>query len=103
MLPLYKPERYDPSHYELHRRYIRAGGKLYTPRFRGIPNSKTDLIGSEAVLATDLLGMNDRWPEANSQERGKILEETATFTKGLIWFFANDEAVPVGQVHTLTD
>ncbi|PCH08108.1 Hypothetical protein PENO1_002460 [Penicillium occitanis (nom. inval.)] len=93
-LPLYKPLGYDPAHYELHRRYLRAGGKLYTPRLKGIPKNKTDLIGSEAVLATDLLGMNDDWPKASSQERQRILEETATFTKGLIWFFANDESVP---------
>lgn len=94
-LPIYKPDGYDPSYYELHRRYLQAGGKLYTPRFRGIPNRKTDLIGSEAVLATDLLGMNDDWPSANAKNRQKILDETATFTKGLIWFFANDESVPV--------
>ncbi|KAL3484023.1 FAD dependent oxidoreductase-domain-containing protein [Aspergillus germanicus] len=92
--PLVKPERYDASHYELHRRYIQAGGKLYTPRLRGVPNRKTDLIGSEAVLATDLLGMNDDWPTASRERRREILEETKTFTMGLFWFFANDEAVP---------
>lgn len=94
-LPIYKPDGYDPSHYELHRRYLQAGGKLYTPRLKGIPNRKTDLIGSEAVLATDLLGMNDDWPTANAEGRRRVLQETATFTKGLIWFFANDESVPV--------
>ncbi|KAL3450454.1 FAD dependent oxidoreductase-domain-containing protein [Aspergillus insuetus] len=92
--PLEKPEGYDASHYELHRRYIQAGGKLYTPRLRGVPNRKTDLIGSEAVLATDLLGMNDDWPTASRERRRKILEETKRFTMGLVWFFANDEAVP---------
>lgn len=96
-LPLYKPKGYDPSHYELHRRYLQAGGKLYTPRLRGVPNRKTDLIGSEAALATDLLGMNDEWPTADAKGRQKILEETTTFTKGLLWFFANDESVPVSS------
>lgn len=82
---------------------------MYTPRIKGIPNRKTDLIGSEAVLCTDLLGMNDGWPTADAEDRQKILDETATFTQGLIWFFANDEAVPVGalsfifyQRHNLT-
>jgi hypothetical protein len=97
-LTLQKPERYDKTHYELHRRYIQAGGKLYSPRFRGIPNRKTDLIGSEGVLATDLLGMNDDWPTASRARRQEILEETTRFTQGLIWFFANDEAVPVGHL-----
>ncbi|KAJ0416379.1 FAD dependent oxidoreductase-domain-containing protein [Aspergillus carlsbadensis] len=92
--PLEKPDGYDASHYELHRRYIQAGGKLYMPRLRGVPNRKTDLIGSEAVLATDLLGMNDDWPTASRARRGEIIEETKRFTIGLLWFFANDEAVP---------
>lgn len=96
-IPIYKPDGYNPSHYELHRRYLQAGGKLYTPRLKGIPNRKTDLIGSEAVLATDLLGMNDDWPAAGSEGRQKILDETAAFTKGLIWFFANDPTVPVSH------
>ncbi|KAL4882209.1 FAD dependent oxidoreductase-domain-containing protein [Aspergillus karnatakaensis] len=93
-IPITKPEGYDASHYELHRRYIQAGGKLYTPRLRGVPNRKTDLIGSEGVLATDLLGMNDDWPMASRTRREEILKKAARFTKGLIWFFANDEAVP---------
>ncbi|KAJ5106873.1 hypothetical protein N7456_003548 [Penicillium angulare] len=93
-LPIYKPEGYNSSHYDLHRRYLKAGGKMYTPRLKGIPTRKTDLIGSEAVMCTDLIGMNDDWPTADSAGRQKILEETATFTKGLIWFFANDESVP---------
>lgn len=97
-LPIYKPEGYDPSKYNLHRRYLKAGGKMYTPRLKGIPNRKTDLIGSEAVLCTDLIGMNDDWPTADSEGRQKILDETATFTQGLIWFFANDESVPVSVI-----
>lgn len=67
---------------------------MYKPTIK-IPNRKTDLIGSEAPLATDLLGMNDDWPVASYARRREILEETTTFTKGLMWFFANDEAVPV--------
>ncbi|KAF3013742.1 hypothetical protein E8E14_007580 [Neopestalotiopsis sp. 37M] len=92
-LPLYKPEGYDPTHYELHRRYVRAGGTLYTPRKR-LPGGKTDLIGSEAPLSTDLLGMNDDWATGTQDERQKILEETALFTKGLMYFFANDDCLP---------
>ncbi|KAI4602588.1 hypothetical protein KJ359_007804 [Pestalotiopsis sp. 9143b] len=92
-LPLYKPEGYDPTHYELHRRYIKAGGTLYTPRKR-LPGAKTDLIGSEAPLATDLLGMNDKWATGTHDERQKILDDTALFTKGLLYFFANDDCLP---------
>lgn len=95
LVPFTRPEGYDESHYELHRRFLRAGGDLYYPRKR-LPNGKTDLIGSEGALSTDLLGMNDSWPVASYEERKRILADTARFTKGLMYFFATDEAVPVG-------
>ncbi|KAH7176432.1 FAD dependent oxidoreductase-domain-containing protein [Dactylonectria macrodidyma] len=92
-VPFSKPEGYDPAHYELHRRYFSAGGEFYMPRKR-LPGDKTDLIGSEGALSTDLLGMNDEWPVASRQQRKAILQETARFTKGLLWFISTDPGVP---------
>ncbi|CAK7229801.1 hypothetical protein SBRCBS47491_007372 [Sporothrix bragantina] len=88
-----QPAGYVPERYELHRRFLRAGGFMYAPTIK-VPRCKTDLIGSEAPLATDLLGLNDEWPTATYARRAEILEEATTFTQGLLWFFANDEAVP---------
>lgn len=93
-VPFTKPDGYDPSHYELHRRYFAAGGEFYMPRKR-LPGEKTDLIGSEGALSTDLLGMNDEWPVASRKRRKEILDETARFTKGLLWFISTDPAVSV--------
>ncbi|OHE95866.1 xanthan lyase [Colletotrichum orchidophilum] len=93
-VPFTKPAGYDPAHYELHRRFIGAGGEMYTPQKR-VPGGKTDLIGSEGALSTDLLGRNDEWPVASVERRKEILEDTARFTKGLFWFLATDEAVPI--------
>lgn len=93
-LPIYKPEGYNPAQYELHRRYAVSGGALYTPKKR-LPRGKTDLIGSEAPLATDLIGMNDEWATGTPAARQRILEDTAQFTKGLFWFFKTDEILPV--------
>lgn len=92
-VPFTEPEGYDPAHYELHRRFFRANGDFYMPRKR-LPGGKTDLIGSEGALSTDLLGMNDGWPTADRAGRRAILEDTARFTKGLLWFIATDPAVP---------
>jgi len=92
-IPFTKPNGYDPTHYELHRRYLKAGGAFYMPNKR-IPGGKTDLIGSEGALSTDLLGMNDDWPTATYADRAKILHDTATFTKGLLYFIATDPEVP---------
>lgn len=102
LVPFTKPDGYDPAHFELHRRFAKAGGEFYTPSKR-LPGGKTDLIGSEGALATDLLGMNDGWPVADYQGRKKILEDTKRFTKGFIWFLATDEAVPVSWKSALHD
>lgn len=96
-VPFTEPEGYDPAHYELHRRFIKAGGEFYYPRKR-LPGGKTDLIGSEGALSTDLLGMNDEWPVASYEGRRQILKETATFTKGLLWFISTDPDVPVSGI-----
>lgn len=96
-IPLTEPKGYDPAHFELHRRFARAGGEFYTPKKR-LPGGKTDLIGSEGALSTDLLGMNDEWPVASYEGRKRILEETARFTKGFLRFLATDEAVPVRPI-----
>ncbi|KAG6358546.1 hypothetical protein INS49_012063 [Diaporthe citri] len=93
LVPFTKPDGYDPAHFELHRRFSTAGGEFYNPSKR-LPGGKTDLIGSEGALSTDLLGMNDQWSVADYQGRQKILEDTKNFTKGFLWFLATDEAVP---------
>lgn len=100
LVPLTEPEGYDPACFELHRRFAKAGGEFYLPNKR-LPGGKTDLIGSEGALSTDLLGMNDEWPVADHKGRKKILEDTKRFTKGFIWFLATDEAVPVSQIPLL--
>lgn len=96
-VPFSEPEGYDSTHYELHRRFFAAGGEFYMPRKR-LPGGKTDLIGSEGALSTDLLGMNDDWPVATRSQRETILKETSTFTKGLLWFISTDPGVPVSYL-----
>lgn len=92
-LPFYKPQGYDPKEYELHRRYVKAGGRFYLPNVR-IPGGKTDLIGSESPLATDLVGMNDSWLTASLTERQELLEKSARFTQGFLYFLSHDESLP---------
>lgn len=92
-VPFTEPPGYDRMHFELHRRFAKAGGAFYFPNKR-LPGGKTDLIGSEGALSTDLVGMNDEWPTATYEQRQCILAETAQFTKGFLWFLATDEAVP---------
>jgi hypothetical protein len=91
LLPFRKPKDYDRSLYEIYIRYLKAGGKLYTPR-ASIPNGKTDL-GAWHDLSHNLYGMNYEYPEGNYETRDRIVREHRTFTEGLFYFLANDDEV----------
>ncbi len=86
-----KPEGYARGDYEIYIRYLKAGGKLYTPKVN-LPNNKTDL-GAWHDLSHNLYGANRGYPNAGYAKRRAILEEHARFTKGLFYFLATDTAV----------
>jgi hypothetical protein len=90
-LPLPKPISYDRANYELHLRYLKAGGKLYRPN-AALPNRKTDFNGG-AVCSHNLNGMNYGYPGGSQAARRKILDLHRDFTQGLFWFLANDPEV----------
>lgn len=90
-LPFYKPEGYRRDEYEIYLRYLKAGGKLYTP-IAQLPNGKTDL-GAWHDLSHNLYGMNTAYPEGSYARRKEILQYHETFTKGLFYFLATDGEV----------
>ncbi|MDR3405506.1 MAG: FAD-dependent oxidoreductase [Chthoniobacter sp.] len=95
-IPFTKPDHYDPATYELSRRLIRAGKPKSLSDLlivSSMPNQKTD-INSLAGQSTDFYGFNWGYPEGTYAERAKIWQEHEEYTKGLVWFLANDEAVP---------
>jgi hypothetical protein len=89
-----KPENFDRSQYEIYLRYLKAGGKLYTPS-ASIPNGKTDL-GAWHDLSHNLYGMNHQYPTGNHATRELIFNQHKTFSQGLFYFLAND--TEVGQL-----
>jgi FAD dependent oxidoreductase len=88
-----KPAGYDPAHYELHRRYLAAGGVISAPS-SGIPNGKTD-PGSWHHLAGNFTGWNHRYPIASYAEREQMLRTSRDYIQGVYWFMAHDDSVPV--------
>ncbi len=90
-LPFQAPPSYQRGDYEIYLRYLRAGGKLYTPRAT-LPNSKTDL-GAWHDLSHNLYGMNRGYPEASYQRRQEIVDYHREFTQGLFFFLATDSEV----------
>lgn len=91
-IPIAKPDGFDRSQYEIYFRYVRAGGKLWTPGAR-LPNGKTDL-GSWHDLSANLYGMNREWPNGDLRTRERIYREHRQFTHGLLWLLANDSEMP---------
>lgn len=91
MIPVAKPEDYDPGRYEIYRRYFKAGGKIFFPQANR-HNQKTDL-GSWHDLSANLYGENWPYPAGNYQTQDSIVEYHRSFTLGLIWFLQNDPEV----------
>ncbi len=90
-VPFYKPQNYVRDSYEIYLRYLRAGGKLYTPR-ASLPNGKADL-GAWHDLSHNLYGMNRDYPLGIYKTRQRVLEQHRDFTQGLFYFLANDAEV----------
>lgn len=96
MIPITKPENYDPKIYELLRRQ-----KEIQP-WKGIndvfiwslmPNGKTD-INNRNGFSTDMIGMNWEYPEGDEAKRKEIVKAHEDYTKGLLYFVGNDASVP---------
>ena len=86
-----KPDSYDPSRYEIYRRYMDAGGKLFHPRVNR-HNGKTDL-GSWHDLSANLYGQNWQYPSGSYAVQDSIVQYHREFTIGLIWFFQHGKGV----------
>lgn len=86
-----KPPGYDRTQYEIYTRYEKAGGRLYFPS-SNIPNNKTDLNGGRD-LSHNLYGLNYEYPGGTYAVRKQVLNQHASFTKGLLYFLTNDTAI----------
>jgi hypothetical protein len=96
LIPIDKPARYNPDHYELLLRLInsRPGAKLSAYlNINLMPNRKTD-INNNGPFSTDMIGMNYSYPDASYAERRRMWHEHADYTKGLLYFLGHDQRVP---------
>src|SRR5690606_27730355 len=97
MVPITRPEGYDPSHYELVVRLFEAYPDRRTLShyfiWSRMPNQKTD-INNRNAFSTDMIGMNYEYPDGTYAQREKIIEEHTVYTKGLLYFFGHDPRVP---------
>jgi hypothetical protein len=95
-LPIEKPARYEPDHYELLVRVMAARPEAGLTAFLNInlmPNHKTD-INNNGPFSTDMIGMNYDYPEGSYTVREKIWRAHEDYTKGLLYFLGHDPRVP---------
>lgn len=92
-VPFSRPEFYDPSQYELLARIFEAGWREVFVKFDRIPNRKTD-TNNHGPFSTDNIGQNYDYPEASYERRAEIVAEHRRYQQGLMYFLANDQAVP---------
>jgi len=93
-----QPANFDPTKYEMQRRYLVAGGVI-SPPHAAVPNGKSD-PGTWHSLASNFTGWNHRYPIASYSERETMLRTSRDYIHGLYWFMANDQAVPAQQRET---
>ncbi len=91
-LPIEKPANYDPTNYELQRRFLAAGGTIFPPD-SAVPNDKTD-PGTGHHLGGNFTGWNRDYPTATYAERERLLRASRDYIQGVYWFMANDPIVP---------
>jgi hypothetical protein len=101
-IPFEKPAGYDPNRYEVLRRFIdvvrREGG--VPPRLDEIlliradlPHSKAD-FNNRGPFSTDYIGASYGYPDGTYAERARIWRDHVLYTKGLVYFLANDPRLP---------
>lgn len=95
LIPITKPENYQPERYELLLRQMeKRPWKSLQDGFiwSGMPNGKTD-INNRNGFSTDMIGMNWEYPDADYQKRAEIWKAHVDYTKGLLYFVGNDPRV----------
>lgn len=98
-LPFPKPEGYDRDDYALLLRYITSAPEGFewdwTYRHGPIKLNIGD-CNSAGPISTDFVGGSCEWPEADYRQRERIFQAHVRYQQGMMWFLANDPAVPPG-------
>jgi hypothetical protein len=92
-LPFQKPAGYDRQEYELLARYLGQGWDAVFRKFDAIRGEKVD-ANNHGAVSTDYIGQNYEWPRADYATRELIFQRHVVYQQGLMWFLANDPAVP---------
>ncbi len=95
-VPIEKPADYNGAQFELFRRYYASTPDAPFPiDLYPLPGGKLDgNNGISKMLSLGLVGASWDWPDATPERRREIQKQHESYTRGLLWFLANDSAVP---------
>lgn len=92
-IPFAKPAGYDPLRYELLLRNFEAGETRAPWAPTLMPNRKTD-VNNNHGFASDNIGMNYDYPEADYAKRDAIFKDHLLYQQGLMWTLISNPRVP---------
>ena len=109
-VPFTKPNGYDPSRWELLRRFWLAWPNSTNPHKTAqavVPSAILGAIPSSSgarkfdmnncgynPVHTDHIGASWSYPEANYSRRRQIWQDHVDYTRGFLWFMSSDSSVP---------
>jgi sugar phosphate isomerase/epimerase len=92
-----KPAGYNRDDYALLERYLKSAPPDFvwdfTYRHGPVKLNRGD-CNNAGPISTDLVGGSNEWPEADYATRERIFQQHVTYQQGMMWYLANDHAVP---------
>jgi hypothetical protein len=97
-LPFEQPDEYDPSEFELLRRYL-AAVEVEAHDLLGLvpdllPNGKCDVNSIGPFSLNVLDGSNRDYPDGDTATRARVRERHLRYTQALLYFLSHDDDVP---------
>ncbi|HEY0944236.1 MAG TPA: FAD-dependent oxidoreductase [Opitutaceae bacterium] len=95
--PYPKPAGYNRDDYALLLRYIQsapAGFEWDWTYRHGPVKLNVGDCNNAGPISTDFIGGSNEWPEGDYPTRERIFQAHVTYQQGMMWFLANDTAVP---------
>lgn len=95
--PWPKPAGYNREDYGLLERYLTSAPADFVWDWKykhGPVKLNRGDCNSAGPISTDFVGGSNEWPEADYAKREQIFQKHITWQQGLMWYLANDSAVP---------
>lgn len=92
-----KPAGYNRDDYSLLERYLTSAppGFLWDWSYKHGPvKLNRGDCNNAGPISTDFVGGANAWPDADYATRERIFQQHVTYQQGMMWFLANDPAVP---------